>query len=116
MAKSLRSKHRRKMRNIKRQHFAKRELDTLKKIAAKDAEDLKEIQDVVTMRSADEVKAEAKKKAEAMEVDKQGKVYNKKTKQDEHGHYPQWMNQRAVKKHKKKLAKAKKKPGKKIKW
>ena len=54
--------------------------------------------------------------ANAMEVDKAQKVYNKKTKQDEDGHYPEWMNQRAVKKQKKKLAKSKKKPGKKIKW
>ena len=54
--------------------------------------------------------------ADVMEVDKGQKVYNKKTKQDEHGHYPEWMNQRAVKKQKKKIAKSKKKPGKKIKW
>ncbi|KAK0052346.1 protein LLP, partial [Biomphalaria pfeifferi] len=51
-----------------------------------------------------------------MDVDKPVVSYNNKTKQNEHGHYPDWMNQRAVKKHKAKLARSKKKVGKKIKW
>ncbi|KAK3792603.1 hypothetical protein RRG08_035938 [Elysia crispata] len=113
MAKSIRSKHKRKMRNVKREHFSKRGLENLKRIAAQDKESLNEL---VTMKPVEEVKAEAKAKADVMEVDKGQKVYNKKTKQDEHGHYPEWMNQRAVKKQKKKIAKSKKKPGKKIKW
>ncbi|KAK3792602.1 hypothetical protein RRG08_035938 [Elysia crispata] len=112
MAKSIRSKHKRKMRNVKREHFSKRGLENLKRIAAQDKESLNEL---VTMKPVEEVKAEAKAK-DVMEVDKGQKVYNKKTKQDEHGHYPEWMNQRAVKKQKKKIAKSKKKPGKKIKW
>ncbi|GFR75009.1 protein LLP [Elysia marginata] len=88
-------------------------MENLKKIAAADAESLNE---VARMKPVEEVKAEVKAKADAMEVDKAQRVYNKKTKQDENGHYPEWMNQRAVKKQKKKLAKSKKKPGKKIKW
>ena len=53
-----------------------------------------------------------------MDVDGKNKAYSKKTKQDEHGNYPQWMNQRAVKAQKVKNAKlkTKKKIGKKIKW
>lgn len=54
-----------------------------------------------------------------METDRSVKSYDKKTKQDENGHYPVWMTQRAVKKHKKTLTKkklGKKGTGKKIKW
>lgn len=38
-----------------------------------------------------------------MEVDGKAKKYDPKTMRDENGHYPVWMNQRAVKKHKKTL-------------
>ena len=43
MAKSIRSKHRRKMRNVKREHFAKKGLESLKKMAAADAASLQEV-------------------------------------------------------------------------
>uniref|UniRef100_A0A0B6YUL6 Uncharacterized protein n=1 Tax=Arion vulgaris TaxID=1028688 RepID=A0A0B6YUL6_9EUPU len=52
MAKSLRCKHRIKMRNVKRQHYAKKDLERLKKLAAKSAE----LMDVVTLKSAAEIK------------------------------------------------------------
>ena len=50
----------------------------------------------------------------AMEVDGEGsKKYNKKTKLDDDGQYPAWMNQRAIKKARKKRADDKKRKGKK---
>lgn len=56
-----------------------------------------------------------------MEVEKVAKVFDKKTLQDENGHYPEWMNKRAVKKQKQKLKmiKIKQRVGKatkKLKW
>lgn len=47
-----------------------------------------------------------------MQID-DGKKYNKKTMRDENGHYPVWMNQRAVKKLKKRLEISKKNKNKK---
>merc|ERR1712244_35494 len=91
MAKSIRSKARRQARNIKRQHYAKKDLEKLKQLAAKSAELQKE--NVVTMIPAEEVKEQI-----AMEVDR--KSYNKKTKLDEDGKYPKWMNQRQIEKQK----------------
>jgi hypothetical protein len=41
--------------------------------------------------------------ADSMDVDAAGKKYNPKTKQDENGQYPPWMNQRKIKQHKKTL-------------
>ena len=37
-----------------------------------------------------------------MDVDTDAKKYNKKTKLDDHGNYPVWMNSRQIKKQKKK--------------
>ncbi|XP_059170760.1 protein LLP-like [Physella acuta] len=119
MAKSIRSKHRRKMRNIKRQHYAKKDLDKLKTLAAKSSE----LGDLVTMKNVEEIKEKQKVEKVSdqtedatMDVDKAQKNYDKRTLQDEHGHYPPWMNQRAIKKQKAKIAKSKKKVGNKIKW
>ncbi|XP_005093369.1 protein LLP [Aplysia californica] len=118
MAKSIRSKHRRQMRNVKREHFAKKDLDRLKRLASK-AKEL-DLDNVVTMKSAEEIKDKPSTSTSdtGMEVDNTKKVFKKKTQQNEDGHYPQWMNQRAVKKQKVKVAKlkTKKKIGKKIKW
>ena len=63
MAKSIRSKARRQARNIKRQHYAKKDLEKLKLLAAKSAELQKD--NVVTMIPAGEVKEQI-----AMEVER----------------------------------------------
>ncbi|CAG5136171.1 unnamed protein product [Candidula unifasciata] len=103
MAKSIRSKHRRQMRNIKRQHYAKKDLERLKRLAIKSSE----LKDIVTMKSAQEIKEPAvdavQQEDPTMEVEKLTKVYDKRTLQDENGHYPDWMNKRAVKKQRQKL-------------
>ncbi|KAI8764138.1 protein LLP-like [Biomphalaria glabrata] len=115
MAKSIRSKHRRKMRNVKRQFYAKKDLEKLKKVVSHSSV----LDELVTTRTVKDLKVEQdsnKHEGTTMDVDKPVVSYNNKTKQNEHGHYPDWMNQRAVKKHKAKLARSKKKVGKKIKW
>ncbi|CAG5130220.1 unnamed protein product [Candidula unifasciata] len=76
MAKSIRSKHCRQMRNIKRQHYAKKDLERLKSLAIKSSEP----KDIVTMKSAQEIKEPT--------VDALTKVYDKRTLQDENSHYP----------------------------
>lgn len=101
MAKSLRSKRKRKMRAIKRERYGKKELEMLKKtveaINTKD-ENMKEIYKV---RTGSDV-IEEMKDQDTMDVDTDAKKYNKKTKLDEHGNYPVWMNSRQIKKQKKK--------------
>merc|ERR1712154_392819 len=95
MAKSIRSKHRRQMRNVKREHYAKKDLERLKRVAARASE--LQLENVVTMKSAEELKEKAITSTDAkMDVDGAQKQFDKKTKQDENGHYPNWMNQRAV--------------------
>ena len=48
-----------------------------------------------------------------MQVDIDSKKYNKRTMRDVNGHYPEWMNQRSIKKIKKRLDRTKKKKNKK---
>ncbi|XP_052063577.1 protein LLP homolog [Mytilus californianus] len=103
MAKSIRSKHKRKMRAIKRERYGKKELETLKKTVTTDVasaikeEDMKEM---FTVRKGSDVVQEIRDE-ENMDLDS-GKKYNTKTKLDEHGNYPVWMNSRQIKKQKKK--------------
>ncbi|XP_006130257.2 protein LLP homolog [Pelodiscus sinensis] len=106
MAKSLRSKWKRKMRAEKRQTNAPKELSRLKSILKANADvvmaEVKEIATVVTPESApdqgDEVKMETQVKR------------NKKNLLDQNGQYPVWMNPRQRKKLKAKRVKGKNKP------
>ncbi|XP_050780235.1 protein LLP homolog isoform X2 [Gopherus flavomarginatus] len=104
MAKSLRSKWKRKMRAEKRKKNAPKELSRLKNILKANAdvvmEEIKEIAAVVTpekVKDQDEVKMETQIKR------------NKKTLLDQHGQYPVWMNPRQRKKLKAKRVKGKNK-------
>ena len=47
-----------------------------------------------------------------MQIDSESKKINKRTMRDENGHYPEWMNQRSIKKIKKRLDRTKKKKNK----
>ncbi|KAL6447724.1 hypothetical protein ACFW04_000113 [Cataglyphis niger] len=125
MAKSLRSKWRRKCRAVKRERYAVKELDRLKKTlgidenASKDVEmtDIQEIATVVDAKKIKEDKAKAKAtdtksdviadQEQMMEVEG-ARVYNKKTLRDQYGNYPVWMNKRKILKHKKGRAKMQK--------
>ncbi|KAK3590820.1 hypothetical protein CHS0354_012413 [Potamilus streckersoni] len=104
MAKSLRSKWKRKMRNVRREKFAKKELEQLKKTVAAGDSGMTEMKEIYTVKTASDLRQERKLKNETgkddtvMEVDKEKPRYNPKTLKDEHGHYPVWMNQRRIKK------------------
>ncbi|EZA60753.1 hypothetical protein DMN91_001891 [Ooceraea biroi] len=124
MAKSLRSKWRRKCRAVKRERYAAKELDRLKKTlgvnenTSKDVE-MTDISEIATVVDAKKVKADVKAKqakdaqsdsadaSEHMELDNE-RIYNKKTLRDQFGNYPVWMSHRKIMKHKKGRAKSQK--------
>ncbi|KAM6385673.1 LOW QUALITY PROTEIN: protein LLP homolog [Alca torda] len=105
MAKSLRSKWRRKMRAEKRKKNAPKELERLKKILGTSGdvvmEEVKEVATVVTPKTVLQQGDDGK-----MDVDNKR---NKKTLLDQHGQYPIWMNSRQKKKLKAQRIKGKKK-------
>ncbi|NXA08310.1 LLPH protein, partial [Sapayoa aenigma] len=105
MAKSLRSKWRRKMRAEKRKKNAPRELERLKKILQTNPdavmEEVKEVATLVPPEKVLEQRDDCK-----MDMDNKR---NKKTLLDQHGQYPIWMNSRQKKKLKAQRIKGKKK-------
>ncbi|NWH70096.1 LLPH protein, partial [Piaya cayana] len=106
MAKSLRSKWRRKMRAEKRKKNAPRELERLKKILGTNADVvMEEVKEVATVLPA----KKALEQADNCKMDVDNKR-NKKTLLDQHGQYPIWMNSRQRKKLKAQRVKGKKKP------
>ncbi|XP_043467913.1 protein LLP homolog [Leptopilina heterotoma] len=118
MAKSLRSKWRRKCRAVKRERYGAKELARLKKTLGIDESataevDMKEITEIATVVDAKTIKessTQEKTNADEMEVmDEDGKrVFNTKTMRDQHGNYPVWMSKRKIMKNKKGRAKSKK--------
>ncbi|XP_010706119.1 protein LLP homolog [Meleagris gallopavo] len=105
MAKSLRSKWKRKMRAEKRKKNAPKELERLKSILRTDADVvMEEVKEVATVLPAEEVL----KKQDDCKMDIDNKR-NKKTLLDQHGQYPIWMNSRQRKKLKAQRLKGKKK-------
>ncbi|XP_066447665.1 protein LLP homolog [Eleutherodactylus coqui] len=103
MAKSIRSKWKRKMRAEKRKKNAPKELARLKIVLAKANADvlMEDVKDIATVVTAEKAKEKAKE-AEAAEEDpmkmETDAKRNKKTLLDQHGQYPVWMNQRQRKK------------------
>ncbi|XP_075284962.1 protein LLP homolog [Opisthocomus hoazin] len=105
MAKSLRSKWKRKMRAEKRKKNAPRELERLKKILGTNADVvMEEVKEVATVLPAKKVLEQGDDGK--MDVDNKR---NKKTLLDHHGQYPIWMNSRQKKKLKAQRVKGKKK-------
>jgi len=101
MAKSLRSKWKRKMKAIKRVRYGAKETARLEEMlkAAKENEDNQEATSMpgVQFVSVDTFKKESNEdEVESMEMDVTKR--NPKTLRDEHGQYPVWMNQRKIKK------------------
>ncbi|KAI3366699.1 hypothetical protein L3Q82_009367 [Scortum barcoo] len=126
MAKSLRSKWKRKMRAEKRKKNAPKELARLKQalnLDKKGEDAMAEVQEIATVVPADKIKKQTDVEMGEVEAD-DGKMEmdskrNKKTLLDENGQYPAWMSQRQAKKLKtkrmaKKSGQAKKKKG--ISW
>uniref|UniRef100_A0A7M4EJ25 Protein LLP homolog n=1 Tax=Crocodylus porosus TaxID=8502 RepID=A0A7M4EJ25_CROPO len=108
MAKSLRSKWKRKMRAQKRQKNGPKELARLRDIL-KAGNLLSEVQDVATLVPPQKVQA-----PEVTDITHQSKMdtdskRSKKTLLDEHGQYPVWLNPRQQKKLKAKRVKGKNK-------
>ncbi|XP_016331244.1 protein LLP homolog [Sinocyclocheilus anshuiensis] len=117
MAKSLRSKWRRKMRAEKRKKVAPKELARLKTVLGQGEKGEITMKDVAEIATV--VPPEKVKKPEDAEMQKEdadgGKMdldtkRNKKTMLDDQGRYPVWMNQRQVKKVKAKRTAKKGKP------
>ncbi|KAJ7411447.1 Protein LLP like protein [Pitangus sulphuratus] len=105
MAKSLRSKWRRKMRAEKRKKNAPKELERLKKILGANADVvMEEVKEVATVLPPEKVLAQR----DDCKMDLDNKR-NKKTLLDQHGQYPIWMNSRQRKKLKAQRVKGKKK-------
>ncbi|XP_056430250.1 protein LLP homolog isoform X2 [Hyla sarda] len=104
MAKSIRSKWKRKMRAEKRKKNAPKELAHLKNVLAKANADMlmDDVKDITTVVTAEKVKEKAAMEAEPAEGDtmkmETDVKRNKKSLLDEHGQYPVWMNQRQRKK------------------
>uniref|UniRef100_A0A3Q2Y988 Protein LLP homolog n=1 Tax=Hippocampus comes TaxID=109280 RepID=A0A3Q2Y988_HIPCM len=100
MAKSLRSKWKRKMRAEKRKKNAPKELARLKQALGlgKKGEDavMSDVQEIATVVPVEKIKKEADVVMEGDGND--GDKRNKKTLLNEHGQYPVWMNQRQAKK------------------
>ncbi|KAG1953148.1 protein LLP homolog isoform X1 [Pimephales promelas] len=118
MAKSLRSKWRRKMRAEKRKKNAPKELARLKTVLGlgeKGEITMKDVAEIATVVPPEKVK-EKSKDAEMHEEDEDGGKMdldtkrNKKTMLDDQGRYPVWMNQREAKKVKAKCLAKKGKP------
>lgn len=123
MAKSLRSKWKRKMRAEKRKKNAPKELARLKQALSLDKkgeEAMADIQEIATVVPAEKIKKQGDVEMAAddgdegtMDLDSKR---NKKTLLNEHGQYPVWMSQRQAKKMKgkrtsKKTGQGKKKKG-----
>lgn len=106
MAKSLRSKWRRKMKAIKRERYGKKELEKLKLIigSAKkddskdiDLTDLRELVSVVPPPGRSHTNTENDNE-ESMEIDKKARIFDPVTLRDQHGNYPVWMSSHKKKK------------------
>ncbi|XP_048356076.1 protein LLP homolog isoform X2 [Sphaerodactylus townsendi] len=108
MAKSLRSKWKRKMRAEKRKKNAPKELARLQSILKTNSDVLMdEVKDIATIVSAEKIKEKKDLNESKMDTDTKR---NQKTLLDQHGQYPVWMNPRQRKKLKTKRTKGKNKP------
>ncbi|KAM6214172.1 protein LLP homolog [Rhynchocyon petersi] len=111
MAKSLRSKWKRKMRAEKRKKNAPKELSRLKNILKVDGDAvMKDIQEVATVavpkRYQEKMQCDKNEEKDDMKMETDIKR-NKKSLLDQHGQYPIWMNQRQRKRLKAKREKGK---------
>lgn len=121
MAKSLRSKRKRKLRAVKREKYSKRELERLKNMIATAKTKEEEMSEIVTVTKPHAKKkpvvdadgdvamdgAEADAEAGAsMDIAKPKSKVNPKTLKTEHGNFPVWISHRKIIKLKKKHKKA----------
>lgn len=118
MAKSIRSKWKRKCRAVKRERYGKKELERLKKTLGIDNEqstskdvNMQDISDMVTLTSAQEIKEKNNSTADNvmghMEMEQIKSKFNPKTLRNKNGAYPVWLHPRKIKRVSKKTKKAK---------
>ncbi|XP_075407445.1 protein LLP homolog [Tenrec ecaudatus] len=104
MAKSLRSKWKRKMRAEKRKKNAPKELNRLKNILKVDGDALmKDVQEIATVvaprRCQEKMQCEVNEEKGEGDMTMETEIKrNKKSLLDQHGQYPVWMNPRQRKK------------------
>ncbi|CAH1978090.1 unnamed protein product [Acanthoscelides obtectus] len=121
MAKSIRSKWKRKCRAIKRERYGKKELERLKKtLGIKDESGIskdiamKDCEQIITFTTAEEINKKQEEPKDIMDVselDDLKKKFNPKTLRNESGAYPVWVHPRKIKKGKGKKQKSKKNKG-----
>ncbi|KAJ8979657.1 hypothetical protein NQ317_006368 [Molorchus minor] len=109
MAKSLRSKWKRKCRAVKRDRYGKKELDRLKKtLGIEDTQNatnvpMKELAEVITFTTATDIKEKRRTEQKdevvtSMDMEEIKSKCNTKTLRNEHGAYPVWVHPRKIKK------------------
>jgi len=102
MAKSLRSKWKRKMKAVKRVRYGEKEKKMLEKIVS-NAEERKKLLEERKPQALGDDGADAKGDGETMEVEGGKKsTVSAKTLKDEHGTYPVWVSKRKITKMKSK--------------
>ncbi|KAK9873613.1 hypothetical protein WA026_023292 [Henosepilachna vigintioctopunctata] len=120
MAKSLRSKWRRKCRAVKRVRYGKKELERLKSIlpcegvtAKTEKSEETTISDIANLKTIEEITEQRSDNNGSMEIDSTVDMppkFNAKTLRDKNGAYPVWLHPRKYpKKGKKQKNKANKK-------
>merc|ERR1711990_1064696 len=111
MAKSLRSKWKRKMRDIKRERYAKKELVKLKECAARLQKTKDSCSSAADLVNNSLYQLGSPAAAPEMDVEMNDSASGKTTKSfgktDKNGQYPVWMSQRNVKRLQKKNSKKK---------
>ncbi|CAG9773687.1 unnamed protein product [Ceutorhynchus assimilis] len=116
MAKSIRSKWRRKCRAVKRVRYGEKELERLKKTLTNDPLNkvkteavMSEIQEVANVITIEDIEAEtvatpapaAAGPSDVMDMEEIRKEFNPRTLRDKHGAYPVWVHPRKLKSTKK---------------
>lgn len=115
MAKSIRSKWKRKMRAVKRIRYGEKELERLKRTVENDnvkkelnvvMTDVSEVVTVTDVKSIknknqSQINQETETKEETINHNGIKHKYNVKTLKDQFGSYPVWMHQRKISKNKK---------------
>ncbi|KAF2883460.1 hypothetical protein ILUMI_22702 [Ignelater luminosus] len=120
MAKSIRSKWKRKCRAVKRERYNKKELELLKKTLSNDPcnkpsdIDMTDVNEIATVVDKQTIKKKKQRKASTsvthddadedemvMDTNAKQRIFNPKTMKDQHGTYPVWMHPRKIHKRKK---------------
>lgn len=106
MAKSIRSKWKRKCRAVKRVRYGEKELVRLKKTLGiddnnQDVEMRSSVAAVVNVVPKRRMKLNVEPVQESNPTDANTRVFDPKTMRDQNGCYPVWMNQRRIRKNRK---------------